>query len=119
MDIPTSNGPGNMPPQPPQQQGPRMPDLDPQLYALLTELDGFLAKAALTRAETAASQQCIQTLVRRLEMDKQERTQLASKVSSLEVEVARLRPATATTRDSAGVVDSVLKELPRTPAGKG
>lgn len=47
-----------------------MPNLDPQLYALLNEIDGFIGKAPLTRAEHAQSANVMQALVRRLESDR-------------------------------------------------
>lgn len=66
-----------MPPQP----QPRMPNLDPQIYGLLNELDGTLAKTPLNRAETLQLQNTMGALVRRLEADATELLQLRSRLS--------------------------------------
>lgn len=78
-----------------QQGSPRMPDIDPQMFALLTELDTFIGKAPLSRGEHAQVNNGMQTLLRRLESDKNTMAGMAARIQSLEEELARIRNATA------------------------
>ena len=82
---------------PEQEQQQRMPNLDPQLYALLNEIDGFVSKAALTRAEHAQSGNVMQALVRRLEQDRLQIAELKAKVLEQEKQLSSAAATEAVT----------------------
>lgn len=86
------------------QQAPRTPDIDAPMYALLNELDTFLGKAALTRAEHGQVNNAMQTLLRRLESDKNTVGQLTLRIQTLEADNARLKNASAA---AAAVTDAL------------
>lgn len=70
----------------------RQPNIDPASFALLNEVDGFLARAPLTRDEHAKVGALMQSLVRKLDSD-------SSTISSLKAALEA-----ATVKDSSPVV---------------
>lgn len=48
--------------------GPRIPNIDPEIYGWLNQIDAVVAKAPLTRTEAIQTNQCFQGILAKLEM---------------------------------------------------
>lgn len=93
----------------PEGQG-RAPQIDTAMFAMMTELDRFIAKAPLTRAENAELGAIMSRLLQRLENDSKELLALREQVSQLQAVIQQRLPALHVAENGGRIVEEVLAE---------